>query len=325
ILIATDNHIGYMEKDPVRGRDSINTFKEILEIGREKDVDFVLLAGDLFHENKPSSSSLWQVMSLLREYSFNSRPVSVELLSDAGVGITSEFSFPPINYEDQNLNVGLPIFSIHGNHDDPQGAGPEGALCALDLLSAAGVINYFGRLELPGTAVDDAAALQSGIRLKPILLQKGKSKLAMYGIGNIRDERFHYEMKNGRISMFRPQEGADEYFNLVLIHQNRVPRGPGNFVPENGFGDEVDLIIWGHEHDNRIQPEPVAGKNYHISQPGSSIATSLAEGEAGDKQVAILTIRGSDFQIQPITLKTVRPFVIDNVVLSWEEEENGLD
>lgn len=33
------------------------------------------------------------------------------------------FSWPGINYEDQNINVGLPVFSIHGNHDDPQGTG----------------------------------------------------------------------------------------------------------------------------------------------------------------------------------------------------------
>ncbi len=34
------------------------------------------------------------------------------------------FSFPAVNYEDPNFNVGIPVFSIHGNHDDPQGAGP---------------------------------------------------------------------------------------------------------------------------------------------------------------------------------------------------------
>ena len=31
--------------------------------------------------------------------------------------------FPAINYEDPNFNVAIPVFSIHGNHDDPQGAG----------------------------------------------------------------------------------------------------------------------------------------------------------------------------------------------------------
>lgn len=40
--------------------------------------------------------------------------------SDLGYSL----SFPAINYEDPHLNVGIPVFSIHGNHDDPQGAGP---------------------------------------------------------------------------------------------------------------------------------------------------------------------------------------------------------
>ena len=26
-----------------------------------------------------------------------------------------------MNYEDPHFNVGLPVFSIHGNHDDPAG------------------------------------------------------------------------------------------------------------------------------------------------------------------------------------------------------------
>lgn len=38
ILLATDNHIGYAETDPVRGRDSINTFREILELAVANDV-----------------------------------------------------------------------------------------------------------------------------------------------------------------------------------------------------------------------------------------------------------------------------------------------
>jgi len=48
ILLATDNHIGYAEKDPVRGRDSINTFKEILDLAIANDVDMLLLAGTCF-------------------------------------------------------------------------------------------------------------------------------------------------------------------------------------------------------------------------------------------------------------------------------------
>lgn len=29
------------------------------------------------------------------------------------------FSNRPVNYEDENLNISVPVFAIHGNHDDP--------------------------------------------------------------------------------------------------------------------------------------------------------------------------------------------------------------
>lgn len=29
--------------------------------------------------------------------------------------------FGKVNYEDENFNVGLPVFTVHGNHDDPAG------------------------------------------------------------------------------------------------------------------------------------------------------------------------------------------------------------
>jgi hypothetical protein len=38
IMLATDNHIGYLERDPIRGQDSINTFREILQLAVKHDV-----------------------------------------------------------------------------------------------------------------------------------------------------------------------------------------------------------------------------------------------------------------------------------------------
>ena len=29
--------------------------------------------------------------------------------------------FPVVNYQDPNYNIALPVFTIHGNHDDPAG------------------------------------------------------------------------------------------------------------------------------------------------------------------------------------------------------------
>lgn len=63
----------------------------------------------------------------------------------------------------------------------------------------------------------------------------------------------------------------------------RVRHGPQESVPEGMFDDSIDLVVWGHEHDCRIIPEPVAGKPYYITQPGSSVATSLADGESLEK------------------------------------------
>lgn len=55
------------------------------------------------------------------------------------------------------------------------------------------------------------------------------------------------------------------------------------------FDDSIKLVVWGHEHDCRIIPEQVEGKGYYITQPGSSVATSLAAGEAIKKYVLFLT------------------------------------
>jgi double-strand break repair protein MRE11 len=56
-------------------------------------VDFILLAGDLFHENRPSRDCLYQVMSLLREYTLGDKPVEIELLSDPNEGKAAGVSY----------------------------------------------------------------------------------------------------------------------------------------------------------------------------------------------------------------------------------------
>jgi double-strand break repair protein MRE11 len=43
IMVATDCHLGYEERDPVRGLDSFAAFEEVLLLAKAKKVDFVLL------------------------------------------------------------------------------------------------------------------------------------------------------------------------------------------------------------------------------------------------------------------------------------------
>ena len=51
------------------------------------------------------------------------------------------------------------------------------------------------------------------------------------------------------------------------------------------------------------------------SQPGSTVATSLVEGEGVAKHVALLSLCGDQWQMTPLPLTTVRPFIIREVTL----------
>lgn len=306
--MSTDNHVGYNERDPIRGDDSWKSFHEIMCLAKERDVDMVLLAGDLFHENKPSRKSMYQVMRSLRANCLGDKPCELELLSDASENFQGAFNH--VNYEDLDINVAIPVFSIHGNHDDPSG---EGHLAALDILQVSGLLNYYGR-----TPESD------NIQVKPVLLQKGRTKLALYGLSNVRDERLFRTFRDGKVKFFQPSVQKEDWFNLICVHQNHHAHTETGYLPENFLPEFLDLVIWGHEHECLIDPTLNPETNFHVMQPGSSVATSLVPGEAVTKQVSILSITGREFKSEPIPLKTVRPFVMKEIALSEDKTAKKL-
>ncbi|KAF1394041.1 hypothetical protein PFLUV_G00022390 [Perca fluviatilis] len=306
ILIATDIHLGYLEKDAIRGNDSYDTLDEILKCAKTQQVDFILLGGDLFHDNKPSRRCLHTCITMLRRYCMGDRPIHFNILSDQNVNFNTT-EFPWVNYQDENLNISIPAFSIHGNHDDPTGA--EG-LCALDLLSASGLVNHFGHSH----SVEK-------IEISPILMQKGKTKLALFGLGSIPDERLYRMFVNNQVTMLRPKEDQDEWFNLFAIHQNRSKHGPTNYIPEQFLDDFLDLVVWGHEHECLIAPTRNEQQLFYVTQPGSSVATSLSPGEATKKHIGLLRVKGRKMNLEKIPLKTVRQFFIQDVVLADYQDQ----
>lgn len=74
----------------MRGEDSFKAFEEILQLARDREVDGILLGGDLFHENKPSRLTMHRTMELLRSYCMGDRPCQMELLSDPSVNFPSK-------------------------------------------------------------------------------------------------------------------------------------------------------------------------------------------------------------------------------------------
>uniref|UniRef100_A0A8C4NED6 Double-strand break repair protein MRE11 n=1 Tax=Eptatretus burgeri TaxID=7764 RepID=A0A8C4NED6_EPTBU len=289
-----------MERDAVRGKDSFVTFDEVLQLARTHNVDFVLLGGDLFHENKPSRKALNSCIAMLRKHCMGDRPVNFQVLSDQAVNF-SHSKFPWVNYQDTNLNIALPVFSIHGNHDDPTGMD-----CVLwTSLASTGLLNHFGR----ATSLED-------LSLSPLLLKKGTTCIALYGLGAIRDERLYRMFLNKQVTMLRPSKDSDAWFSIFVVHQNRAKHGATNYLPEQFLSEFLDLVVWGHEHESRIEPDRNEQHLFYVTQPGSTIATSLSPGEAGKKCVGLLQVQGKRMKIERLNLETVRPFHLEDVVLA---------
>lgn len=268
----------------------------------------VLLAGDLFHDNKPSRKSMYQVMRSLRQNCLGEKPCELQLMCDASDIFDGAFTH--VNYEDPDINVAIPVFSIHGNHDDPSG---DGNFCSLDLLQVSGLLNYFGRI-----------AQNDQIDIKPVLLQKGSTKLALYGLSNVRDERLFRTFRDNAVTWFQPTVQKNEWYNVMAVHQNHHAYSETGYLPESFLPDFLDLVIWGHEHECLIDPRLNPEKGFQVMQPGSSVATSLVPGEAVPKHVAILNITGREMKVETHRIKSVRPFVTQELVLASDNRFKAL-
>ncbi|CCH60613.1 hypothetical protein TBLA_0D01050 [Henningerozyma blattae CBS 6284] len=302
ILITTDNHVGYNETDPITGDDSWKTFNEIMTIAKKNNVDMIVQSGDLFHINKPTKKSLYQVMKSIRSNCLGNRPCELELLSDPSK-VLQYNDFTNLNYEDPNYNISIPIFGISGNHDDASG---DNLLSPMDILHVSGLLNHFGKV----TQTDN-------IQLTPLLFQKGITKLALYGIAAVRDERLFRTFKEGNVKFEVPTMQESEWFNMICIHQNHTQHTNTAFLPEQFLPDFLDLVIWGHEHECIPNLAFNPNKNFNVLQPGSSVATSLCDAEAKEKFVFILEVKnGEKPNLIPIKLNTVRTFLMKNISLS---------
>lgn len=199
--------------------------------------------------------------------------------------------------------VDLPIFTIHGNHEDPTRDGGPELLSAVDLLSVSNLVNYFGRQD----EVDN-------VKVSPVLLQKGDTKVALYGMGSMRDERLNRMWQGKKVKFLRPERGSTndddcdekQWFNIFTLHQNRdLGRGSKNCVHESMIPEWMDLVVWGHEHECLINPAESLVGTFRITQPGSSVATSLTAGESRKKSVGLLEIKGQQFRLKALTLGSV--------------------
>ena len=105
-----------------------------------------------------------------------------------------------------------------------------------------------------------------------------------------------------------------------MLHQNRF-KGLFYSSKKSSITDEripewFDIAIWGHEHESHDYVEECSQNGVFILQPGSTVATSLIEAEAKQKHSYILTLNAKGFEVQPIPLKRIRPFLHRQIELN---------
>lgn len=274
ILITSDNHLGYNETDIIRGKDSFRTFNEIMKLGLENDVDLVIQGGDLFHHNKPSRNTYNKTCKILKK-------------TNMSAGNIQNLDHPTLELADKSR---IPFLSIHGNHDDPSGFN---SVSPLDILHSAGLITYFGKSKETDKIV-----------VEPLLVH-GEVKLALYGLGYVKDRRLYKLLEKDKVE-FKKVEG--DYYHIMIAHQNRTYRA-GEYWPEEKMPTWMDLVIFGHEHLS-IKTRTA---NFDLIQVGSSVRTSLSADEAGEKYAYFLDIDINGAKVRRKELKTARPLIFDTV------------
>lgn len=299
IMITTDNHIGYKETDSYIDTDSYDNFKEVIDIcNRLGNVDFMLNSGDLFHDNYFSSKNLNFITDLLVNNCLNDNP------------ITFKTEHKPdslnLNYNDENINVGLPIFIVNGNHDYGNSTGTEN-VSILKILSNLKLINYLGNFNI--TDKED-------LEVEPVILSKGSTRLNLYGLSNIKEERLNKLIRNNQLTFLTNDEVTPNGLNVLLLHQNRSVNLNKTYLNENLLPEFFDLLLWGHEHECIPELAYNNSKNFNILQPGSTVQTSFHESELKEKCCFLMDFKDNKYTVYPIPLENTRPMNVRTMVLA---------
>ena len=83
---------------------------------------------------------MYKTMYIMRRYCMVMEALKFRIVSAQSSNLHSTSTNGTVNYKDTWYLVNLPIFSIHGNHDNPKRDGGTDMLAALDLLAMSNLI-----------------------------------------------------------------------------------------------------------------------------------------------------------------------------------------
>ena len=199
------------------------------------------------------------------------------------------------NAYSDNQSIRYPFYCIHGNHDNRVGVD---CISGLDILETAGLINYIGKHE--ECIKHNVETGNDEIVLTPLLFEKGETKLSLYGIGYLPPDKMQKQMVSQGMKFLDP---SDEYFKIIMVHQDRVIHGnTKTMFAEEFLENQFDFVIYGHEHQCIVN----TGENIKSIQTGSPQPLSICEFEKAEKHISLMNVEGKNNIIDAITLRNIR-------------------
>ncbi|MCO6041814.1 DNA double-strand break repair protein Mre11 [Thermococcus alcaliphilus] len=139
-----DVHLGFEQyRLPYRAEEFRITFETAIKKAVEEKVDFILIAGDLFHRSNPSPQTIKEAIDIL--------------------------SIPK--------EEGIPVFAIEGNHDRTQKR-----ISAYNLLESLGLMHVLGFSEEKKENTYQTTEKVNGKLIVKGVFEKGNKSLEIYGM-----------------------------------------------------------------------------------------------------------------------------------------------
>lgn len=184
----------------------------------------------------------------------------------------------------------IPVIAIPGTHESRA----QGSENAVTLLGLAGLL------------VDASDGR--------IIIEKGKEKVAVYGIGGVADDKFLEEIKK------QGPKPCSDCFNVLMFHQSafELLSVSDEFIHLEELPEGFDLYIDGHIH-NRVERK-VHGKPFLI--PGSTVLTQLKSVEQEEKGFYVYDTSSNSYSFNRIKS---RRFVLVKINAEGKSQDELVD
>ena len=159
------------------------------------------------------------------------------------------------------------------------------------------------------------------IEIKPVYFERGKTKVAVYFLGHIREVKLSSLLAQKKIKFKAVDE---ECFTILCLCQKReksiVKKDsfPKLEIHLHDFPQIFDLVLWGGEAEPGLDFEKNSDKKVYT--PGNACIHDFNKFDVLKKTVGLLTIKKKEIKLETIPLQSSRPFIYRQITSGFLEE-----